>query len=71
MEQMKHIFWFQHKYKSIDLKHGKGNVNSNLTFETIERNVDVTLILKRCSCGKKKTEIVRGHWTPGMLGIKR
>ena len=61
-KNMKHIFWFQHRYLPTGVDHGTGDITSTLTLGTIKKDVDMTLILFTCKCGAVKTKLVQGYW---------
>lgn len=58
---MKHYFW-QHEYIPIKVRHVYAKSMSTLTEKILETNVPATEILKKCKCGKMKTELIEGTW---------
>lgn len=60
---MRHIFGFQHHWRAIDIRHGRGSITHSLTLQTTAKNVLMTEILYKCWCGKFKTDTVKGHWS--------
>jgi hypothetical protein len=62
-KNMKHIFWFQHRYLPVGVNEGTGDVQSTLNLRTVARNVPMTLVLFKCKCGKVKTKVIEGKWT--------
>jgi hypothetical protein len=57
---MMHILWFQHKFKTISVQHGKAKCYNVLTNILLGENIPATLILRKCKCGKIKTELIQG-----------
>lgn len=60
---MRHVFWFQHKYLPISVKHGTADVHSTLTNEKLSEKVPCTLVLYKCKCGHIMTKTIKGDWT--------
>lgn len=58
---MVHFFW-QHEYIPIKVEHIYAKSISTLTERVLADGIPATQILKRCECGKLKTEIIRGHY---------
>ena len=61
--KMKHIFWFQHKWRAVSVKHGFGSIMNNLNFRKEAENVPMTEILYHCDCGAVKTKTIKFHWS--------
>lgn len=59
---MKHFFW-QHEYVPFKVEHIYAKQISTLTERVLADKIPSTQILKRCKCGKLKTELIEGLYS--------